>query len=374
MNNKILQPLNSKEICAFFHSCPELSGHEVKTHQRIVELLQLLNPTKLYTHLGGFGVLAEFTFAKPGKTILFRADIDAVGSTPENVKHICGHDGHTTVLLDFAYQLAKQPLPQGRILLLFQPSEENGKGAQAVINSNILERFNIDFAFAMHNIPEFPLGTVLCKSESFSCAVLSCEMRFVGKSAHASEPEKSVSPQVVIFEIINRIQKLQNPDFASADFFLATLIELHIGEETYGVAPGNGLMRWTFRSKTNAVLQQKIFEIETFSKQVTAQTSDLQFSTRYLEAFFANENDPETVEIVSKAAFKLGFNYQQLENGFRWGEDFGLFTQQIPGAMFGLGAGTTCPPLHSDDYQFPDKLIEIGSKMFYQIAESCLGA
>jgi metal-dependent amidase/aminoacylase/carboxypeptidase family protein len=63
-----------------------------------------------------------------------------------------------------------------------------------------------------------------------------------------------------------------------------------------------------------------------------------------------------------------------LENGFRWGEDFGLFTQQIPGAMFGLGAGNTCPPLHSDDYQFPDELIETGSKMFYQIAKSCVGS
>jgi amidohydrolase len=276
--------------------------------------------------------------------------------------------------LDFACLLAKNPFTEGRILLLFQPSEENGNGAQAVIKSTIFENYRIDFAFALHNIPEFPLGMVLCKSESFSCAVLSCEMKFVGKSAHASEPEKSVSPQTTIFEIINRIPKLQVPDFISDEFFLATLIELHIGEETYGVAPGNGLMRWTFRAKTNAVLQQMVSEIETFSKQVTAQTSELQFSIRYLEAFFANENNPEAVEIVYKAVAKLGFNYQQLENGFRWGEDFGLFTQQIPGAMFGLGAGNTCPPLHSDDYQFPDELIETGSKMFYQIAESCIGS
>ncbi len=355
---------------AHLHQCAEISGHEEKTHNFIVEVLQSLNPTKLHTHVGGWGVLAEFGFPKSGKTYLFRTDIDAVGLQAETVRHCCGHDGHTATLLDFAAKLSVNPLPEGRVLLLFQPSEENGQGAKAILESGILRDQVIDLAFALHNIPGFPLGSILCKSGSFTCAVLSCEMRFSGKVAHASEPEKSISPQDTIFGIVAGIQSLQNTDFSSDEFFLATLVELHIGEETYGVAPGNGLLRWTFRAKTNTVLQEKIKMIESFSRQAVSQTEGLAFSFRYLEAFSANENNASAVELIAKAAGNCGLEFFELKEGFRWGEDFGVLTQVIPGAMFGLGAGENCPPLHAPDYDFPDALIEVGSRMFYEIAST----
>jgi len=345
-----------------------MSGCEKRTHDFIVEILQPLNPTKLYLMVGGYGVLAEFEFSKQGRTILFRADVDGVGSQPENVRHSCGHDGHTTILLDFASKLHQKPLTEGRVLLLFQPSEENGQGARAVLDSGILHNYTIDFAFALHNIPGFPMGTVLCKTGSFSCAVLSCEMKFKGKTSHASEPEKSISPQETIFEIVSEVQKLQKTDYSSEDYSLATMVELHIGEETYGVAPGNGILRWTFRAKTNKVLQQTIKRIEILSKQKVSKAKGLEFSVLYLEEFYANENNPKTVEMITKAAINCGLEYTELKEGFRWGEDFGMLSQAIPGAMFGLGAGETCPPLHSPDYDFPDDLIETGSQMFYEIA------
>lgn len=353
---------------AYLHQCPEISGHEMKTHDFIVEVLQSLNPTTMHTPVGGWGVIAEFEFSKSGKTYLFRADTDAVGLQADAVHHCCGHDGHTSILLEFARLLHANPLAEGRVLLLFQPSEENGQGAKAILDSGILQHYAIDLAFALHNIPGYPLGTILCKSGSFTCAVLSCKMRFSGKVAHASEPEKSISPQDAIFGIVAGIQSLQNTDYSSKEYFLATLVELHIGEETYGVAPGDGLLRWTFRAKTNAVLQKNIKLIESLARQAVSQTEELTFSFRYLEAFYANENNASAVELISKAAKNCGLEYTNLNEGFRWGEDFGVLTQSIPGAMFGLGAGENCPPLHAPDYDFPDALIEVGSRMFYEIA------
>jgi amidohydrolase len=360
--------VKSIENRAYLHQCAEISGHETKTHDFIVKVLQTLNPTNLHQHVGGYGVLAEFEFSKQGKTFLFRADMDAVGSQADRVSHCCGHDGHTAILLDFAAKLKTNPLPGGRVLLLFQPSEENGQGAKAILKSGILQNYAIDLAFALHNIPGFPLGTVLCKPGSFTCAVLSCEMQFSGKTAHASEPEKSISPQRAIFQIVEEIQQLQKNDYSSDDYFLATLVELHIGEETYGVAPGNGVLRWTFRAKTNVLLQQNIQTIESLSKQVVSHTAELDFSIQYLEAFCANENNTSAVELIVKAAKSCGLEVAELKEGFRWGEDFGVLTQVIPGAMFGLGAGENCPPLHAPDYDFPDALIKSGSRMFYEIA------
>lgn len=363
--------MNSIETRAYLHRCAEVSGREKRTHDFIMETLQLLNPTKLYPMVGGYGVLAEFKFSKQGRTLLFRADMDGVGSQPDSVKHSCGHDGHTTILLDFASKLHQNPLKEGRILLLFQPSEENGQGAKAVLDSGILQNYAIDFAFALHNIAGFPMGTVLCKPKSFSCAVLSCEMEFKGKTSHASEPEKSVSPQEAMFEIVSGVKRLQHTDFSLENYFLATMVELHIGEEAYGVAPGNGILRWTFRAKSNKVLQQAIKAIEMRSHKIVSKTNGLELSIVYLEEFYANENNSTAVEMIAEAAINCGLQYTELNEGFRWGEDFGVLTQAIPGAMFGLGAGETCPPLHSPDYDFPDDLIEMGSQMFYEIA-SCL--
>lgn len=360
--------MNSIETRAYLHRCAEVSGREKRTHDFVVEALQLLNPTKLCPMVGGYGVLAEFEFSKQGRTLLFRADMDGVGSQPESVRHSCGHDGHTAILLDFASKLHQNPPKEGRILLLFQPSEENGQGAKAALDSGILKSHAIDFAFALHNIPGYPMGTVLCKPKSFSCAVLSCEMEFKGKTSHASEPEKSISPQEAMFEIVSGIKRLQHTDYTFEDYFLATMVEMHIGEAAYGVAPGNGVLRWTFRAKTNAVLRHSIAMMEAFSTQIASQTKGLDFSIQYLEEFYANENNPTAVGMIARAADDCGLEYMEMDEGFRWGEDFGVLSQAIPGAMFGLGAGETCPPLHSPDYDFPDDLIEIGSQMFYEIA------
>lgn len=364
--------MNNIETRIHLNQIAETSGNEINTHNFIVDFLTSLNPTNLYKNIGGYAILAEFEFSKNGKTCLFRADIDAVGMNKETAIHSCGHDGHTTILLDLARKFKQKPLSSGRVLLLFQASEENGKGAKAIIDSKILQNYSIDFSFALHNIPSYSLGTIICKTGSFSCAVISCEMKFIGKTAHASEPENSISPLNTIYGIIAEIQKLQNTDFTSDNYFLPTLIELHLGEETYGVAPGNGLLRWTFRAKTNHILEQNISKIKPISEQIVLQTKNLNFTTCFLEAFYANENNTEAVAIIKKASRKLNLNYLDMENGFRWGEDFGLLTQLIPGAMFGIGAGTDCPPLHSNDYRFPDEIIEIGSNLFYEIAISTI--
>lgn len=361
------------------HQHPELSGHEKKTARFVEEQLQAFTPTKIIRHVGGNGLLAEYLFSKDGPTLLFRADMDAVAvqeadtlphhSLNPGVAHKCGHDGHTTILLRFAQMLHDRPLKTGRVLLLFQPAEENGSGSKAVLDTKVLDYYKIDQAFALHNIPGFKSSTVLCKEDSFTCAVISVSITLSGKTSHAAEPQKGISPIPTTLHVIEELQRWNNTDIQSDDYFLATIVEIHVGEEAYGVSAGNGVIRATLRAKTDRQLHEHAQRLKSLIASACEKTPGLQHEIEWLEPFSANENDEQAVTMIRNAAIRNHFEYIKLETPFSWGEDFGLFTQRYKGAIFGLGAGENCAPLHSPQYDFPDELIETGATMFYSIAE-----
>ena len=361
------------------HQHPELSGHEAQTARFVEDKLQAFNPTKIIRHVGGHGLLVEYFFSEDGPTVLFRADIDAVAvqepeeishhSQTPGVAHKCGHDGHTTILLRFARMLSEHPLTKGRILLLFQPAEENGSGSKAVLDTKVLDYYQIDKTFALHNIPGYPLHAVLCKEGRFTCAVVSVSITLTGKTSHAAEPQKGISPIPAMLTIVDELSRWNNTDMQSDDYFLSTIVEIHVGEEAYGVSAGNGVIRATLRAKTDKLLHQHAEQLKNLVATECERTPGLQHEMEWLEPFSANENDPQSVSLVKSAAIRNNLPYLELQTPFSWGEDFGLFTQQYKGAMFGLGSGENCAPLHSPQYDFPDAVIETGATLFYTIAE-----
>lgn len=373
-----MQPEEFYRLREEFHRHPELSGVEEHTASRIVEVLKQAAPTRIHSHIGGHGVIAEYIFSTEGPTILFRADIDAVAineSLPGNhcsvnagVSHKCGHDGHTTILLALADLLHEHPLKRGRIILLFQPAEETGQGARQVLDHPFFQYTHIDKAYALHNLPGFPAKAIVCREGSFTCSVISCSIQILGKTSHAAEPEKAISPTAALLKILEKTTGWNqgNPDTQS--YFRTTLIELHIGEEAYGVAAGSGVIRLTMRASTAHHLKERTDELEKLIEQLKKCYPDLRFSIQWLEAFTANENQAAAVHTVKQAAIQNGLNYIETSHPFTWGEDFGLFTQHIPGAMFGIGAGEQQPALHTPMYDFPNTIIESGAQMFYRIA------
>ena len=362
------------------HQHPELSGHEARTARFVEDKLQAFHPTKVIRHVGGHGLLVEYFFSEDGPTVLFRADMDAVAvqepddiphhSQTPGVAHKCGHDGHTTILLRFARMLAERPLPKGRVLLLFQPAEENGSGSKAVLDTKVLDYYKIDKAFALHNIPGYPASAVLCKEDSFTCAVVSVSITLTGKTSHAAEPQKGISPIPATLNIVDELLRWNNTDIQSDDYFLSTIVEIHVGEEAYGVSAGNSVIRATLRAKTDKLLHQHAQQLKELVATECKRTPDLQHEMEWLEPFSANENDPQSVGMIKNAALRNNLPYIELQTPFSWGEDFGLFTQQYKGAIFGLGSGENCAPLHSPQYDFPDEVIETGATLFYTIAEA----
>lgn len=371
--------MNYPQIRQHFHQLAELSGQESKTSQEICRILKNLQITDIHKFTDNHNLIVLFDSGIAGPTLLFRGDMDAVGvnetltlpyaSENSYASHKCGHDGHTTILLGLAEKLASNPLKRGKILLFFQAAEENGQGCQQLIESGYLDEFHIDQVYALHNIPGFPKHSIICRKNSFTCAVVSCEIQLDGKTAHAAEPQNGISPFPAATAITLQLINLNHTDLQSNDYQIITLIESHIGETAYGVAAGNGVLRFTLRAKSEAQLRNLIRNTEDIIRQEVAKIVGLNFSIRWLEHFAASNNTDNAVETLQKCARKCGLNYIEKEQPFTWGEDFGLLTQRYPGVLFGLGSGCDCPPLHHPNYDFPDEIIQTGVNLFWKIIE-----
>jgi amidohydrolase len=182
---EMLTNLDLLELTEFrrdLHRHPELSGEELETASTIAAALKPLKPTRILTGLGGHGVAAVFDSGKDGPTVLFRAELDALpieecndipwSSQRQGKSHVCGHDGHMTMLLALGRMISRQPVAQGRIVLMFQPAEEDGSGAKAVVADPAYKDIQADWAFAIHIEPGRPFGYVSTCPGLINCASL----------------------------------------------------------------------------------------------------------------------------------------------------------------------------------------------------------
>lgn len=371
--------MNYSEIRQQLHSLAEASGKEEKTSEAIMRLLKGFAPTSIHTFPDNHNIIAIYDSGAEGPTLLLRGDMDAVGvnehlalpyaSRTPGYAHKCGHDGHTTILLGVAEHLHLHPINKGKILLFFQAAEETGQGCGQLIQSGFLQSYHIDMVFALHNIPGIPLHSITCRAGSFTCAVISCEIKLDGQTSHAAEPEKGISPFRAATSITEQLLALNHPKLGDDNYQIVTLVESHIGETAYGVSAGHGVLRFTLRAKSEALLQALKNDTECIVRTEVAKTPGLSYDIRWLEYFAGGQNSAKAVDIVRQAAYDNGLNYIEKEVPFTWGEDFGLLTQHYPGALFGLGSGTDTPPLHHQDFDFPDEIIETGVKMMVSISK-----
>lgn len=362
------------------HTHPELSGKETETAKTIVEFLAKYPPDDCWENVGTTGILAFYKAKKTAKkTILFRCELDALPiqeintfehkSVTENVSHKCGHDGHMSILCSLAKKLHEQPLNTVNVVLLFQPAEENGEGAVAVYKDERFNKVAPDYVFALHNLPGLPMHEIVVKNGTFTCAVNSIIVDFKGKTAHAGEPENGDNPAMAIAELIQKFQALIQPDISKEDFTLLTPIYVEMGTKDYGISAGSGSVHYTFRRAVNEQMRSLEIELETIAK-TTAEKYGLGLEVSWTQRFSANENNSTAVDFVRTAAKNASFQITERTVPFKWGEDFGIFTEHFAGAMFGLGSGENTPALHNPDYDFPDEIAETGAEMFYQIAKA----
>lgn len=355
------------------HQRPELPGQERETARQIVGFLSALHPEALYTELGGTGVAALFAGKAPGPTLLLRAELDALPireltpgpyrSLRPEVSHACGHDGHMAILAAVGRQLAARRPARGRVVLLFQPAEETGSGAAAVLGDPRFAALAPDFVFALHNLPGFPLGQVLVRDGAFAAASRGATIALAGATAHAAQPETGRSPALAMARIIEGLARLP-AEVAGGGFALATVVGAQLGKRAFGTAPGAAEIWATLRSETDQGMDRVVAYTEGLAAEQAARYG-LDWSLDYDDIFAATENSPIANEVVRGCSGEGGV--VELAAPFRWSEDFGRFTAIAPGALFGLGAGAGVPELHNGDYDFPDELIGPATMIFRRI-------
>ncbi|MCC0031462.1 MAG: amidohydrolase [Brucellaceae bacterium] len=364
------------------HMRPELSGEEEQTAADIVARMEAHRPDQLLHGLGGHGVAAVFESGQPGPSVLFRCELDGLpiaetgrqdwrSRTPGKA-HLCGHDGHMAILLGLAGRIAGHRPAKGRVILLFQPAEETGAGARAVLADPRFKSVQPDYAFALHNLPGMPLGHAALRDGPMNFASEGLAIRLAGRTSHASQPENGVSPAAAMTELVDALPNLPATLGIEAGKALATLVHARLGEEAFGISPGEALVMATLRAIDDATQARLMDAAETMAEDA-AKRHGLGLSLARSDRFAACANDADAAAAVRAACGALDVPVSESPEPFRWSEDFGLFGSVSKSALFVLGAGEDCPPLHAPDYDFPDALIETGVSLFERIARNLCG-
>ncbi|MEI7596669.1 MAG: amidohydrolase [Bacteroidota bacterium] len=369
----------NSEIISFrqqLHQYPELSKFEIETNIRIIDFLKDTKPSKIISKIGGYGIAAIFDSGSQGKTLLFRADMDALPiqetnsfsykSTKENVAHLCGHDGHTAILLGIANFLSENPIKKGKVILLFQAAEEIGEGALKVISDPQFSELKPNLAISFHNIPSFEKGAILLKENSFAAASKGMIINLKGFSSHAAYPENGINPDITLAELILNLNHLPAKSKLFDSFVLLTIIHAKLGEIAFGTAPENAALMCTLRAFSNEDMTNLTTQAETIVKDICLK-NNITFEISYTEEFPATVNDHELISLIRKSAIETNLKTIELSESFRWSEDFGHFANICPSAMFGVGAGINHPQLHNNNYDFPDDIIEPTEKLIERI-------
>lgn len=363
------------------HRHPELSGEEAGTARRIREALAPTAPDTVLTDLGGHGIAAIYDSGKPGPAIMLRAELDALpieelGDVPHRSlvpgkAHLCGHDGHATILLGMARLLGRSRPARGRVVLMFQPAEEDGSGAAAVIADPRYDQIRPDFAFALHNKPGQPLGTALLAAGPANCASRGIRIRLKGSTAHASQPETGRSPMQAVAKIMPMLEASGPRGPLGPDFAMVTVTHASMGAPAYGVAPGDAEIRATLRTVRDDRMDALCEKVEALVR-TAAQEGDLDCAIDYDDVFLACTNDERAAALLGIGAERAGLPRKHMEEAQRGSEDFGRFGADARSAMLFLGAGTDCPQVHTPRYDFPDELIPKGIQLFSETLSACL--
>ena len=362
-----------------FHQYPELGFQETKTKTKIANFLR----AKGLQVIEGVGVIGVLKSGSGSKTIGLRADMDALpiqetskhaySSKHPGVMHACGHDGHTTMLLGAAEELANSLDFDGTVIFIFQPNEENGLGAKAMLNEGILSSFPISEIFALHNLPGTETGRIITRKGLICSSESLFEISLKGQGGHASMPHVGRDTISVGSEIIQSLQNIISKKLAPGSGSVLSVTEF-TSDGARNVLPGNSLIKGDVRSRNKEDrleikrLMGTLVEGISDAHEITGEVS---FETEFVETI----NSSDQTETVIAVAEELGLSLDKNCEPMSFSEDFAHFSNVVPGCFFLLGNGQTgcaSSPLHSSSYDFNDDLLPIGVKIWSKIVRKIL--
>jgi len=368
-----------KELVQFrrtIHSNPELMFQEKDTSALVVSHLKK-EGFSFESGIAETGVVCLIDSGLPGKTLLVRADMDALPIHEENiteysskkkgVMHACGHDAHTSILMGLASDLRqdlKSVIPKGRILLVFQPAEEGGGGADRMVEAGILEKYKVDAALALHVWNHVDIGKVGVVDGTMMASVDEFRITVKGKSGHGALPQHTVDPVTVSAYIITALQTIVSRNTDPLDSCVVTVGSLHSGD-AFNAIPDEAKMVGTVRTYSKEVYDR----VPDILKRIVTKTAESFGASADLEYIRVNQptiNTPEMADIVRKASRSVLGPDSVTEKEVRTmgGEDFSAFLAKVPGCYFFIGSrneakGFTCSH-HNSKFDFDEDALSIG--------------
>ena len=368
------------------HAHPELAFEELRTSALVAERLKKLGLTAK-SGIGRTGVVATITGQRPGKTVLLRADMDALPIQEENEvpyrsqtagkMHACGHDCHTSILLGVAKQLIGQTasLP-GAVKLCFQPAEENGGGANAMIADGVLEGPKPDAAFGLHVWQDLDLGKVGVTPGPFMAAVDEFTVTVSGKGAHGAMPHYGIDPVLCLANIVTALQTIASRETDPFQEVVVSVTRLQAGT-AFNIIPESAWMNGTARSFDPQVWRALPERFE----RIVAGAAAAYGCRATID--YHRHNQP-TVNDPAMAASARGGNrgWGRRTCGrtcARWsGEDFSAFLAKVPGCFIAVGSRNASRGLthehHHPRFDVDEASLEIGAEILLRTARKFLGA
>nr|WP_315232073.1 M20 aminoacylase family protein [uncultured Albidiferax sp.] len=370
------------------HAHPELAFAERRTAGIVAHSLRLLG-LEVHEGLGGTGVVGTLRCGHGGRSVGLRADMDALpmaelgrtayASRTPGVHHGCGHDGHTSMLIGAARQLARTARTQGfngTVHFIFQPAEEGKGGARAMIQDGLFERFPCDSVYALHNWPDLPLGQAQTRPGPIMAAADRFDIVLRGRGGHAAQPQHTPDAILAASQLVTQLNTIVSRRIDPGESAVLSVTRIE-GGHSHNVLPAEVSITGTVRSFDPAT-QDCIEAALRACVEGVALAGGVQAELNYLRYYPATINTAAEATLALDAAQAIGLQAAEAPRAAFTSEDFAFMLQRSPGAYLWLGQGRADPgpdgerALHHPCYDFNDDALPLGVRWFCEVAERAL--
>ena len=361
------------------HAHPELRFEEHRTAKLVADKLRAFGCDEVVTNIGRTGVIGVIKGRKDtaAKVVGFRADMDALplqeltdlphSSTVDGQMHACGHDGHTAMLLGAARYLSEARHFDGTVVLIFQPAEEGGGGAQAMIDDGIMDRWNVQEIYGMHNWPGLPVGQFAVREGAQMAAADFFEIKIQGKGGHAALPHQALDTTLAASHVVVSVQSIASRNVDPLKTVVVSICGMRSDSHTFNVMPDQIVLRGTARYLDPSVQEVIISRLKLLAES-TARAYGAEAEVVYTPCVPPTINSRDGAQRAADAAQAVSGKVIRDLDPVMPGEDFADMLAVRPGAFVFIGNGDSAD-LHNPMYDFNDDAIPAGCSWFAEMAE-----
>ncbi len=360
------------------HEHPEILYDTHRTSALVAEKLKEFGCDEVVTGIGRTGVVGIIRGKTDtqGRAIGLRADMDALpmqeqtgldyASKTADAMHACGHDGHTAMVLGAAKYLAETRNFDGTAVVIFQPAEEGGNGAEAMCQDGLMDRFGIQEVYAMHNVPGLATGQFAIRSGPLLAAADEFDIHLEGHGGHAAKPQETVDTTVMLSQLIVALQTVVSRNADPIQQGVLSVTSVETSSKAFNVIPQSARVRGTVRTHSNEMremIEKRLSEVATGVAATMGGTA----TVTYNKGVPVTINAEEQTVYAEEAAIAVGGSCGEAPM-VMGGEDFSFMLEERPGAFIILGNGDSAG-LHHPEYNFNDEIIPIGCSWFAEMVE-----